>query len=873
MKALKKTYLITLIIFLNLNSHDFVYVNKGVLHPQQINLASVFITNEINEKQVITYLETILSNTKSNRKSMIKFIDEYINKLNQKRKLRIKQKINNVYEVKIKKSEKSVYTQIIDLNKSESFLYPSSTKKNKSIKFNKERILLTQLGQKMKTLDALILTPENYQRLKKYYNFKVQTSKYDTWELPVLEASKFSKDDNCEESYIYETIFEVVEINNETKYIIVLKDENLFTSKRYITRAQILHAFINWIEDIYKERKRIGVFCNEELNELIRIGFIYKKMIDNNPQIKIDFDLIQDEGIKYYVMQYKKMRITLDKIKKFNEEHHYTSTVKFSKKKKKNALLVWKWSSIKKIPKELKKDRFIAGHKDFPNNKIVYIPHIEGREYMFVSDLHGNDNAKNSFTNVIKEFEKKKKEHKDVVLILLGDYCDRGKDVILDQMLDLYRKYTDDVIMLKGNHEQSYKASPSLGNVNFGITLLKDSNIERFYESLPLVCIIDDEKNNKAIICMHGGLPLKVRVNNCKGDKNFGLLNNIKKWLDGDERIFYKTIQRWGQIIEEDVFPFGTELIPNSVQLINNYCREYFSHYISQKKLQAICRKNTKIVNGHVHNNSVNGSFISVCSSGCRDASCPSYLRVVFNGEGDFIFEYKRIKEIEEKRVLNNGKKRKILIEKPMKPRSLGIREALNKINGNDDKKYLEELKEINTKEDFEMLNEKVESIMYKIETLKQNNRYIIPNWNFIDIIKEFPNVYRIYLEIIIRGYLKEDKIKLSMNQVRSDNEKNEYRIGYAESNKRLSQSDKINFRIVEIPKIDMLKVRIAIIIEKLFQKEFNLNLEMRVYNIAELMLKLFKLDVNLNKRKFKNNNSLEQELENRNYKKFLQAV
>jgi len=133
-----------------------------------------------------------------------------------------------------------------------------------------------------------------------------------------------------------------------------------------------------------------------------------------------------------------------------------------------------------------------------------------------VGDLHQDENAFFAILEATKFFEK------DINLIFLGDYIDRGKNIwLLNKLLYLRNEFKDRVILLRGNHETS-KGSKVLSPIThensffYQLELFKekypqyinDEIIEfykNFFETLPIGIIA--EYDNFRFFLTHANVP------------------------------------------------------------------------------------------------------------------------------------------------------------------------------------------------------------------------------------------------------------------------------------------------------------------------------------------------------------------------------
>ncbi len=159
---------------------------------------------------------------------------------------------------------------------------------------------------------------------------------------------------------------------------------------------------------------------------------------------------------------------------------------------------------------------FLDGH--------VYVhpalPEGPGYELTVLGDLHGCYSClkatlmQSRFFDRIKAYESDPTTHKKPLLVLLGDYIDRGRfslNGVLRAVMELYVAAPEYVFPLRGNHEYYVEYDGSVyGGVKpaESINTLKPhlpSNVFRYYitlfESLPNMLIFED------ILFVHAGIP------------------------------------------------------------------------------------------------------------------------------------------------------------------------------------------------------------------------------------------------------------------------------------------------------------------------------------------------------------------------------
>jgi len=165
-----------------------------------------------------------------------------------------------------------------------------------------------------------------------------------------------------------------------------------------------------------------------------------------------------------------------------------------------------KLTSLTKIQKKEKQ----AEKKEkevFINGNISYLP-SKGKAY-FVGDLHGDFEA---LVSIIQQtgFLEAMKTGEEVFLVFLGDYGDRGRKIIetIHEVLTLKISYPENIILLKGNHEE-LRIAECFGTYDAFLEVYGSERGEfllNFYcdvmSDLPVMAITANK-----IVGVHGGIP------------------------------------------------------------------------------------------------------------------------------------------------------------------------------------------------------------------------------------------------------------------------------------------------------------------------------------------------------------------------------
>lgn len=181
-----------------------------------------------------------------------------------------------------------------------------------------------------------------------------------------------------------------------------------------------------------------------------------------------------------------------------------------------------------------------SGNEYFVDQNVAYLP--ERGSAVFIGDLHGDAEAVVSIVEQTRFIENMEEGDRSQRLVFLGDFADRGaKDVeSLEMVLALKARYPDNVILLRGNHEEmstgeKYGLKDSL-NSRFGVEGLRlFGSYNKMFKELPAVCV-----TGNGIVAIHGGIPsAEIKSLRQLSDEN---TEWQMRWADPSEEI-----QNFGQ--------------------------------------------------------------------------------------------------------------------------------------------------------------------------------------------------------------------------------------------------------------------------------------------------------------------------------------
>ncbi|WP_425448126.1 metallophosphoesterase family protein [Dethiothermospora halolimnae] len=246
-------------------------------------------------------------------------------------------------------------------------------------------------------------------------------------------------------------------------------------------------------------------------------------------------------------------------------------------------------------------------YKDLNSKKIghnIYILTGDNAYYYFIGDLHSDATSIKRILK-ISDFFKAIIENKDIRLVFLGDYVDRGEGHLKTIELILLLKYIfpKNIFLLKGNHDGGklvdgnmemivgrnkgsldrdyfvlYTYNLAKENNTFDMETVK--NYLRFFDSLPTVALINNKIN---ILAVHGGIPRPK-----KGGT--GYYNHIKSLSDITNKEITDHIDR--SVVHNMLWsdPCDDDNIPNRKTGRFRFYRRHFINFIKILGIDIIVR-------------------------------------------------------------------------------------------------------------------------------------------------------------------------------------------------------------------------------------------------------------------------------------------
>jgi diadenosine tetraphosphatase ApaH/serine/threonine PP2A family protein phosphatase len=238
-------------------------------------------------------------------------------------------------------------------------------------------------------------------------------------------------------------------------------------------------------------------------------------------------------------------------------------------------------------------------------------------KFFIAGDTHG------SFKDTVrmikfftKWIEQGKKEDFEVRIVFIGDFVDRHPLDIHNLLfiLTFNLKYPDNVLLLRGNHEEvTINANYGFGNnVMKHFNKILYANFNNIFMDLPLICIFHCNEGN--VMCLHGGIP--IIVNPDTNAYEVPVLNTVAY---KNRQIFIDDMDSiTQQLLWND--PIITDQIENIPPFLQN--RRGLGYIFGQEVFDQFCRINdvTLVFRGHQvfpegMRKFFNGRFITVFSA------------------------------------------------------------------------------------------------------------------------------------------------------------------------------------------------------------------------------------------------------------------
>lgn len=194
------------------------------------------------------------------------------------------------------------------------------------------------------------------------------------------------------------------------------------------------------------------------------------------------------------------------------------------------------------------------GQEYFADGKIAYLP-PRGKA-IFIGDTHGDSLSTEAIVKQVDFIKTMEAEKKDTTLVFLGDYSDRGNNDVrnLEIVLALKETYPQNVILLKGNHEE-YKISKYHGLFESFRSRFPEDDESIFDEYHNLLNLFPNIViTGNGIVAVHGGIPTDEVKDLFTLRDNEDLFKQIR-WNDPYQINGKISIHHWGvQLFGPDNF-------------------------------------------------------------------------------------------------------------------------------------------------------------------------------------------------------------------------------------------------------------------------------------------------------------------------------
>ncbi|MCB2298470.1 metallophosphoesterase family protein [Clostridium tagluense] len=272
------------------------------------------------------------------------------------------------------------------------------------------------------------------------------------------------------------------------------------------------------------------------------------------------------------------------------------------------------------------KNQLIDGKRAFN----IYSFNDETYEYYFIGDIHSDVTSLRAILNSCNFFNTMIK-FKNIRLIFLGDYVDRGKSHLETIELVLLLKYLfpNNCYLLKGNHDGGYidnkvvlcvKKQESVGEAGyflyhvFNLTKYNSSfsietvhNYVKFFNSLCNMALLGFKDIN--ILAVHGGIPRPKITNN--ESNYFSYIKSLSQLAD--ETI----VDELNKTIFHNMLWSDPKDIINEKSLLKarfNFNQEHFNEFINILGVDLLVRGHEAVENGVTQ--FFNGRLYTIFSSG-----------------------------------------------------------------------------------------------------------------------------------------------------------------------------------------------------------------------------------------------------------------
>jgi hypothetical protein len=260
----------------------------------------------------------------------------------------------------------------------------------------------------------------------------------------------------------------------------------------------------------------------------------------------------------------------------------------------------------------------------------IYSFNDETYEYYFIGDIHSDVTSLRAVLNSCDFFNTMTKS-KNIRLIFLGDYVDRGKSHLETIELVLLLKYLfpENCYLLKGNHDGGYiddevvlcvKKQESVGEVGYFLyhvfNLAKNNssfsietvnNYTKFFNSLCNVAIVGLQDIN--VIGVHGGIPRPKITNN--ESTYFSYIKSLSQLADKN------IVDELNKTIFHNMLWSDPKDIINEESLLKarfNFNEDHFNEFISILGVDFLVRGHEAVENGVTQ--FFNGRLYTIFSSG-----------------------------------------------------------------------------------------------------------------------------------------------------------------------------------------------------------------------------------------------------------------
>ena len=261
-------------------------------------------------------------------------------------------------------------------------------------------------------------------------------------------------------------------------------------------------------------------------------------------------------------------------------------------------------------------------------DEIVNITYEDEKKVYIIGDLHQDLYSLNKLLNSINLAE----NFKNTKIIFLGDYIDRGKDILIliNKLIILKYLLPNNIYLLRGNHElyrienDEYHTIMANPDISYHFELLTQINknpekhqnhikagldkeliklYANYFDNLPKLCLIDYEEAK--ILAVHGGLP---RFKKHLPYKNFDELLHSQDYIG---------IEQWKNMLWSDPYDGDKKFFKQTSEIRFQFSQTQFNIFCKTFNIDFLIRSHEQFEDGY--KKFYNDRLITIFSNGSKN--------------------------------------------------------------------------------------------------------------------------------------------------------------------------------------------------------------------------------------------------------------